>query len=103
MDIHKPIHPLGTVLWTSSGHEVDAKHIKLFDKVGRVVNMASTRLEVPLSSNIDPKTAAQYFERMLRCYGDSNATLPHDKIYGLLGLSDAFWFPNSYPPPIDYH
>jgi hypothetical protein len=89
-------------LWTTSGYRFDAKHVKLYGEVGKVISMASTRLEMPLDANIEPQEAAQHFQRMLRFFGSSQATVPHDKIYGLLGLSDAFAFANSNPPSIDY-
>jgi hypothetical protein len=89
-------------LWTTPSHRLDLKHVKLYREVGKVISMASTRLEMPLDANIEPQEAAQHFQRKLRNYGSSQATLPHDKIYGLLGLSDAFAFANSNPPSIDY-
>jgi len=77
-------------------------HVKLLGETGKVVSMASTRVEVPQNGNVSTKRAAQHLVRMLRIYGGCKATVPHDKIYGLLGLSDSFSFPNAEPPEIAY-
>lgn len=89
-------------LWISD-HWMGSKQIKLLGEIGKVVSMASTRLDVPVGSDIDTQQAAQYLVRMLRVYGGRNATEAHDKIYGLLGLSDSFSFSSSNPPKIDYN
>jgi hypothetical protein len=78
--------------------EVNHAHIKLLGETGKVVSMASTRVEVPQNANVSTQRAAQHLVRMLRVYGGCKATVAHDKIYGLFGLSDSFSFPNAEPP-----
>jgi hypothetical protein len=47
-------------LWKGD-HWVDLKHFKLLGEIGRVVSMASTRLDVPVNASIDSRLSAQYF------------------------------------------
>ncbi|TVY64273.1 Heterokaryon incompatibility protein 6 OR allele [Lachnellula suecica] len=77
-------------------------HTRLLGELGKVVSMASTRVELPLDSSLDTQQAAANLVRMLRIHGGCKATVPHDKIYGLQGLSDAFSFPGSNPPTVSY-
>jgi hypothetical protein len=88
--------------WCMSVNSIGQKHVKLLGEIGKVVSMASTRLDVPLDNSVDTHQAAGHLVRILRVYGGSQATEPRDKIYGLLGLSDAFAFPGCNPPAIDY-
>jgi len=78
------------------------KHINLLGEVGKVVSMASTRLDFPLHESLAPPAAAALFVMLLRIYGDRKAAEHHDKIYGLLGLSTSFSFHGCNPPKIDY-
>jgi hypothetical protein len=86
-----------------TGRDIGPKHVKLLGELGKVVSMASTRVEVPVGSNFDTEHAARDLVRMLRVYGGCKATIPHDKVYGLLGLSDSFSFPTEHPPAISYN
>jgi hypothetical protein len=88
-------------LWTS-GDSINRKHVKLLGEIGKVVSMASTRILLPTERNIGTRQAAGHLVKVLRVYGACQATDPHDKIYGLLGLSDSFSFPGCNPPAIDY-
>ena len=87
--------------WTTD-HDFSKVHVKLLGEIGKVVSMASTRLDVPVNANLTPHQSAQNLVRMLRIYGGCEATEPHDKIYGLLGLSNAFSFDGYGAPRIDY-
>jgi Heterokaryon incompatibility protein (HET) len=88
-------------LWTS-GQSINRTHVKFLGEIGKVVSMASTRIHLPTESNIGTRQAAGHLVKMLRVYGACQATDPHDKIYGLLGLSDSFSFPGCNPPAIEY-
>ncbi|KAH8591128.1 heterokaryon incompatibility protein-domain-containing protein [Bisporella sp. PMI_857] len=88
-------------LWTSNG-PVDLKNLKLLGETGKIISMASTRIDISVDANIGCQQAAQNLVRMLRVYCGYQATEAHDKIYGLLGLSNAFLFSNSEPPQIEY-
>jgi hypothetical protein len=85
-----------------SDHHVDLKNLKLLGETGKIISMASTRIDISVDANTDPQQAAQNLIRMLRVYCGYRATEAHDKIYGLLGLSNAFLFSNSEPPRIEY-
>jgi hypothetical protein len=86
-----------------TGQDIGPKHVKLLGELGKVVSMASTRVEVSVDANLNTEHAAQNLVRMLRIYGGCKATIPHDKVYGLLGLSDSFSFPAARPPAISYN
>jgi Heterokaryon incompatibility protein (HET) len=86
----------------SPGHSVDQKYIRLLGEIGKVVSMASTRVDLPTNGSVESEEAAKYLVRMLRVYGGCQATKPHDKIYGLLGLSNIFSFSGHNPPAINY-
>ena len=88
-------------LWTSED-SVCKKHVKLLGEVGKIVSMAATRADLPPITLMNISHAACSFVQMLRVYGGCQATEPRDKIYGLLGLSDAFSFSGGNPPAIDY-
>jgi len=88
--------------WDKDG-EIGPKYVKLLGELGKVVSMASTRVQVPMDVDFDTEYAARDLVRMLRIYGGCKATIPHDKVYGLLGLSDSFSFPTAQPPAICYN
>jgi hypothetical protein len=78
-------------------------HVKLLGEIGTAVSMTSTRIYLPLNASfLDTKDAARHLATILRVYGIRKSAVAHDKIYGLLGLSDAFAFPNLNPPGIRY-
>jgi hypothetical protein len=83
--------------------QVGRTHVRLLGEIGKAVSMDLTREDLPADANIDPVHAAHYLVRMLRIYGGCQATEAHDKIYGLLGLSDIFCFHKANPPNIDYN
>jgi len=83
--------------------QLDTRHIKLLGDIGKAVSMASTRVHLPLRAELlDRMDAARYLATILRTYGIREATEAHDKIYGLLGLSNAFVFADLTPPGIHY-
>jgi hypothetical protein len=81
----------------------DTRHIKLLGEIGKAVSMASIRLHLPLDAVLlDNKFAAIHLTTILRTYAIREATKAHDKIYGLLGLSNSFTFADLNPPGIHY-
>jgi hypothetical protein len=83
--------------------QLDTRHIRLLGDIGKAVSMASTRVDLPLRAELlDRKDAARYLATILRTYGIREATEARDKIYGLLGLSNAFTFADLSSPGIHY-
>ena len=65
--------------------------------------MISTRVNLPPGASLlDGGGAARHLTTILRTYGIRGSSVAHDKIYGLLGLSDAFAYPDLNPPGIHY-
>jgi hypothetical protein len=88
----------GERLLCDKGH-----HVKLLGDVGKVVSMISTRIYLPLDASLlDGRDAARHLTTILRTYGILGSSVAHDKIYGLLGLSDAFTLLNLNSPGIHY-
>lgn len=90
-------------LWTDYlDHNLQTKVKLLGGSLGKIVSMEHTRVSLPMHATTNSQQAAADFVQVLRIYSNREASVAHDKIYGPLGLSDAFQFHGANPPTIDY-